>query len=238
MEKKEEYNEITARHYAAYRPQLHEFILEKCLSRKETFENGLDIGCGTGISTMALAKYCTKVYGIDPSAAMLNKAKSGKNVKFLLYDGHTIPMYNRKIDLVTFSGSLNYAKSPLLIKELFRICHDNSIIISYDFGIILDDVLDQNKIKRKEKPGNYDFEVNFDDQTDFDKMKSNKEQIEITVDAKELAHILLSSTWNYGMFVKKFNESDPFAELLKNLKEVRPHWVLKTNVYYSKYKVT
>ncbi|MEX2512699.1 MAG: class I SAM-dependent methyltransferase [Cyclobacteriaceae bacterium] len=235
MKKKEKYNEITARHYASYRPPLHELILENCLSGEETFENILDIGCGTGISTLALAKYGCSVYGIDPSADMLKMAKSKKNVNFLLYDGHSIPISNRKIDLVTFSGSLYYAKSPSLIKELFRICHDNSVIICYDFGIILDEVLNYLKINRNKKSGNYDFEFNFNDEPGFNQLISNKGQIEMTMEAKDLAHVLLSDSFNYELLAEKFNRSDLFAELVNKLEYQSLQWLLKANIYYSKY---
>lgn len=59
----EEYDEAIAYHYNAYRPPLHEVILSQVLGKDERFQNGLDIGCGTGYSAIALAKYCSQVYG-------------------------------------------------------------------------------------------------------------------------------------------------------------------------------
>ncbi|MEO9894623.1 methyltransferase domain-containing protein [Aurantibacter sp.] len=68
-----DYDTINAEHYAAYRPPLHQVILEKCLQKK-THNIGLDIGCGTGNSSIALAKFCNRVIGIDPSKSMLERA--------------------------------------------------------------------------------------------------------------------------------------------------------------------
>ena len=48
-----EYDEITAYHYLKYRPPLHELILAKGLKADPTYVEGLDIGCGTGQSSIA-----------------------------------------------------------------------------------------------------------------------------------------------------------------------------------------
>src|SRR5690625_4484968 len=70
----ERYDANAAAHYAAYRPPLHAMILGRVLTGNASFDIGLDIGCGTGYSAVALAKYCKFVYGIDPSPSMLNRA--------------------------------------------------------------------------------------------------------------------------------------------------------------------
>ena len=59
----EEYDEAIAYHYDAYRPPLAEVILSQVLGEDERFQDRLDIGCGTGYSAIALAKYCSQVYG-------------------------------------------------------------------------------------------------------------------------------------------------------------------------------
>lgn len=234
---KEKYNKITANHYSAYRPPLHEMILKKGIPIDEKFENGLDIGCGTGISTIVLAKYCSHIYGIEPSEAMLKKANSHEKVTYLLGSGNSIPLPNNKIDIVTFAGSLFYAKSSILIKELQRVCRDKSSIIIYDFMTLLDNVLDHFNIKKKEISSNYDYEINFDDNPNFKKIISNKEQINLTINANNLAHIILGDSIIYELFVEKFNVVDPFTILVKNLEDVNKQWVLKVNTYYSVYQL-
>jgi hypothetical protein len=44
----ERYDSTSARHYAAFRPPLHSLILERVIGPSESFQVGLDIGCGTG----------------------------------------------------------------------------------------------------------------------------------------------------------------------------------------------
>jgi len=78
----DEYDRITAEHYAAYRPPLHQLILSKCLNENQNFASGLDVGCGTGFSTIALSSFCKKVIGIDPATEMLVRAIDADNVSY------------------------------------------------------------------------------------------------------------------------------------------------------------
>ena len=60
----------------AKRPWLHKEVIE--LARKELglspyykYRNGLDVGCGAGLSTKALGLICEKVTGTDYAASMI-----------------------------------------------------------------------------------------------------------------------------------------------------------------------
>ena len=76
------YSKSIAQHYAAYRPPLHEVILTSFLNAKNRFDKGLDIGCGNGYSSIALAKWCDQVYGIEVSQKMLETAKKHPKVHY------------------------------------------------------------------------------------------------------------------------------------------------------------
>ena len=70
-----EYDKITAFHYASYRPPLHSKILKRCLVDR-FYDSGLDIGCGTGQSSIALSDFCNRVVGIDSSSEMISKGNT------------------------------------------------------------------------------------------------------------------------------------------------------------------
>jgi methylase of polypeptide subunit release factors len=63
----------TAFHYNAFRPPLHGSILRQCLGQ-DSFSKVLDIGCGAGHSTVALAEFCQKAVGFDVSQSTLQQA--------------------------------------------------------------------------------------------------------------------------------------------------------------------
>src|SRR5271157_1108890 len=71
------YSERLARCYAADRPPLHGAICARLFSSLPLgylARTALDIGCGTGASTLALAPYVSAVTGVDPFPRMLRAA--------------------------------------------------------------------------------------------------------------------------------------------------------------------
>lgn len=232
----EQYNQATAIHYAAYRPPLHAMILGRMLSNEEKFNQGLDVGCGTGYSAIALAKYCAQVYGIDPSQSMLDKTTPHEKITYRHGAGADLPIPDQSIDIVTFAGSLIYAKSELLIKELKRVCRTQAWIIPYDFEVLLADTLLECGLQPQQVESNYDHEINFSDCADFIELIRQKEQVNIEVTATELAHILLSSSYHYQAFLEKYAAADPHPLLVRDLKKTNQKHYLKVNIYFSKYQ--
>jgi len=78
-----EYNSNVAKHDAGFRPALHEVILRRLIRPGERFGIGLDVGCGTGYSTVALAEYCKSAIGLDPNQPMLDKATAHPKISYV-----------------------------------------------------------------------------------------------------------------------------------------------------------
>src|SRR5690625_1496286 len=111
----ERYDTATAKHYAAYRPPLHRLILEKTLDRSESFRSALDVGCGTGYSSLALVPFSDRICGIDNSEEMLNLAEKHPKISYKFGDVDSLSdLTDQPFDIVTFAGSLVYTKSPKL----------------------------------------------------------------------------------------------------------------------------
>lgn len=162
MDQSADYNQETAEHYAAYRPCLHQYIIKKCLYPKSAFSLGLDIGCGTGQSALALAHFCEKVIGIDPSEDMLQKAMPHAKVTYAHCNGTDLYFSDNCFDVITFAGSLYYAKSQELLNETLRVCNSEARIVIYDFEILLDDTLIKlGVIPPSAESINYNHAVNF-----------------------------------------------------------------------------
>ena len=233
----EPYNPITALHYAAYRPPLHAIILGRVLSNEETFNQGLDVGCGTGYSAVALAKYCAHVYGVDPSQSMLQKTAPHEKITYQQGAADDLHLPDRSIDVVTFAGSLFYAKSNSLTKELQRVCRAQALVIPYDFEVLLAGVLQLCGLQPEKIKSVYNYAVDFSDCPDLTELMKGKEQVNLEVTAAELAHILLASAYRYGAFVKKYAVADPFPTLVKELGSINENHILKVNIYFSKYRL-
>lgn len=237
----ETYTEIIARHYAAFRPSLHEPILAKCIGKEQRFDTGLDVGCGTGRSTIALAHYCNSVVGIDPSTAMLDNAIQSPKIKYLNGVLEESDLGSDSFDIITFAGVLFYSKSQDLYNEVVRLSKSGAPIIVYDFEVVLkafDTILDLDKTESVE-PSSYDHEINFSGLLDgrLDLKIEKKEVVRLGVSSTELAHLILAEEGAYGKLALRFGSDDVFEGVQRVLDTLSEggNLHIKANIFYSIY---
>jgi len=200
-----EYDQITAFHYAAFRPSLHSQILKKCLEEGDEYFLGLDVGCGTGQSSIALTNYCKKVIGIEPSKEMLEKSIEHPRIEYHPYNCDYFDFPKNFFDLITFAGSLYYAKFQKLLDEVVRVSKDASKIVIYDFELLLDDLLEQlNAASTWKQQSKYDHQVNFDglDLKGLQVEKTLKNSLSLELSMENVSHLLLSSKDHYSVLVE------------------------------------
>lgn len=87
-----------------------------------------DFGCGTGVLSVALARWAKRVIAIDNSREALRKAKERAarekigNIRFLEEDLHELSLGSAQVDLVVLSQSLHHVSQPsAVLKEAARI---------------------------------------------------------------------------------------------------------------------
>ena len=114
--------------YAQFRPPVHRKILERALASGPAVPRALDVGCGAGLSTQALAGFADVAMGMEPVAAMLPNRSN-----FFAGAAEAIPVRNASIDLITAAGSLNYANLNLFFPEAARILRAGGLLLVYDF---------------------------------------------------------------------------------------------------------
>ena len=232
----DEYNSAISKHYAAYRPPLHAMILARILNESDKVNVGLDIGCGTGVSSIALVPYCASVLGIDPSEAMIAQAADAPNITYQLGSGEAIPLADNTVDVVTFAGSLSYAKTDTLVDELVRVCVPNAQIIAYDFDVCLEETLLLLGSKVEAVPSSYDHAINFSDSPALDEEKVVKDTCGLEMDSEQLAHVLLSSSKRYEVFTAMFKTDSPFEPLVNKLDAIGLLHTVNADIYYSTYR--
>jgi SAM-dependent methyltransferase len=231
-----DYNAQVATHYSRYRPPLHEMILLKTIGKDKRFEIGLDIGCGTGKSSKPLSKFCNKVFGIDPSQSMIDNAETYPSIDYIC-SSSLAQFQEDNFDVVTFAGSLSYAKNESLRRELNRICRDEAFVVIYDFEVLLNDLLLGTGLNLSTvDSSSYNHSINISDWKEFKEKIVCKEQLDLNPSAGELAHLILShSTW-HDELAALFRDQDPFAPLVSYLKSKGEEFRLPVNLFYSGYR--
>lgn len=112
----------------------------RILSQIELNKNSviLDVGCATGRGLKFLSKKCTKkLFGIDLSPLMINKAKKLLKTKATLKVASVekIPFNSNKFDFVINTESFHHFPDPdKAIKEMSRVLKKNGKLIIADIN--------------------------------------------------------------------------------------------------------
>ena len=127
-------SERLAAAYAFDRPLVHAHILRSAqLSRAA--DRALDVGCGAGLSTAALAPLARQVIGLEPVSAMLmHRQAVAPHARFVVGRAERLPFAARSLDLVAAAGSLNYADLPSALAEVARVLTPEGTFLLYDFA--------------------------------------------------------------------------------------------------------
>ncbi len=234
-----EYDPITAKHYAAYRPSLHLPILKKVLGNAH-FTLGLDVGCGTGQSALALTQFCDKVVAIDPSTSMLQNAMAHDQIEYQHCNGQDLEFSPNTFDIITFAGSFYYAKTQHLLNEILKVTKPAGQVIIYDFEILLRDTLNQLGVTPPAKQElDYDHEVDFSglDIQNLHLKNKVKAQLAFGISTVNLVHLLLADSDHYELLTGKFGKTNVYTKLLaqlENLVEEADHQI-DALIYYTLY---
>ncbi|WP_281542423.1 class I SAM-dependent methyltransferase [Maribacter aestuarii] len=236
----DDYDDITAFHYEAYRPPLHASILKECLG-DATFKHGLDIGCGTGKSTVALKSFCETVVGVDPNIDMLSKATPVPNIHYELFDGRLLNFEPNTFDLITLAGSWWYAKSKTLLNEIHRVSMNGAKIALYDFEVQFQSVYKTLGLTLPSAKDAYNHFADFSkfDNVGFELNRKKSEELKLSLTADKLAHLLCSEKKTLVVLKEKYGFPDTFEkvkDILRDSYDTNKIDVL-TKTYSTKYYV-
>lgn len=239
----DEYDKITAFHYFSYRPPLHEVILTKCLRGSGGYQLGLDIGSGTGHSSIALHHYCHRVIGIEPVDYMLSHALPHPGVEYRSYDLENLNFKNDSFDIITFAGSLFYAKSQRLLDESLRVAKPSSVILVYDFRVHVEEILKKLGLNMPDDPdGGYNHREDFSGLFFNDRLTkriSEEEIISFTISQSDIVHLLLSDINQRAIFHEKPGQTANDQKITGLLAQagIRKEAKLTSTIFYSVYDV-
>lgn len=119
--------------YAKHRPPVHAEILRRAIVAPVGC--ALDVGCGSGISTLALKEFAQERIGIEPAAAMVDAARAvDPGARFLVGPAESIPLPDASLDLITAAGSLNYVDLDRFFPEALRLLKPSGKLLVYDFS--------------------------------------------------------------------------------------------------------
>lgn len=127
--------ETAARIYAAGRPDYSDRvtgIIQELLGNEVRFRRAVDVGSGTGISTMALALLAEEVIGVEASPAMVEHARSAPNVTYRLGAAEDMPLEEGSCDLIGVGSAVHWFDQERFLTEAERVAASNAWLVVHD----------------------------------------------------------------------------------------------------------
>ena len=122
--------------YAKHRPPVHGQILRRALANwPAAIRCAVDVGCGSGISTLALREFAQERIGVEPAEPMVEAARAvDPAARFIVGPAEAIPLPDSTADLITAAGALNYADPSRFFPEADRVLREGGALLVYDFS--------------------------------------------------------------------------------------------------------
>lgn len=125
--------EVAAR-YSRVRPFFHAEVAERLrgLAGVERFGKVLDVGCGSGQSSIALAAIAAQVTAIDPSQEMLNQAPPRPNIRYQLGVAEQLDFAAGEFDLVSAGCALHWFDQERFYAQCRAVLPESGLLAVYN----------------------------------------------------------------------------------------------------------
>jgi SAM-dependent methyltransferase len=127
-----------AERYARGRPDLHPAIVRRIceVTGRSRFASVLDIGCGTGLSTRALATVADCIFGVDSSPEMLAQATGGPGIVYQRARAESLPFADRSFELLNVGLAFHWFAPQAFLSEARRVLRDDGWLVIYNSGFL------------------------------------------------------------------------------------------------------
>lgn len=120
--------------YSADRPYFHPEVMSRVWEVTGfcgRLPRALDVGCGAGLSSIALVELADRVVGVDCSRSMIRSAIRHPQVTYCTCRAEEIP-FRTGFDLITLAGSVNWIDRSRFLTEARRLLPVSGYVVVYD----------------------------------------------------------------------------------------------------------
>jgi len=123
--------------YNNTRPACPEYVVDvliRYLGRRP--RTVVDMGCGTGLSTLVWKDAADKIIGVEPNEDMrtmaISNAEGTQNIEFICAFSDKTELENGIADIVTCSQSFHWMEPESTLREINRILKPGGVFAAYD----------------------------------------------------------------------------------------------------------
>jgi SAM-dependent methyltransferase len=117
--------------YAAGRPYHHGRTVRRALAGTVP-GRALDVACGTGLSTRALAELGIAAVGLDVVPAMVGRARADTGLPYAVAAAEALPAGTGAVDLVTVGSGVHWFDQDRFAAEAARVLRAGGLLLLYE----------------------------------------------------------------------------------------------------------
>ncbi len=125
---------MDAERYKNARPYIHPTAMNRIRSfihNDTRVLRALDVGCGTGQSTIVLSEIAESVVGLDPSADMLAHSLHHADIKYIQSSAENTPFIELSFDLITVAQAFHWLDHNAFLLESSRLLQQSGWLMIY-----------------------------------------------------------------------------------------------------------
>jgi SAM-dependent methyltransferase len=128
-----------AKRYAKGRPFFHPLAIKKIHStccEHGQIRRALDVGCGTGQSSLALLEVADEIVGVDCSAEMLSHAEPHARIHYVEARAEQMPFPDATFGLITVALAIHWFDQEKFFRESKRLLQPGGWLVIYNDGFM------------------------------------------------------------------------------------------------------
>lgn len=121
-----------AARYVAGRPFFHPLFMERLRPLLSERALGVDVACGTGLSSVALTDVVERVLAFDSSEAMLAHAAPHPRVSYARASAEALPLQGHSLDVLTVAQAFHWFDRTAFLAVARRTLKPDGLLFIYD----------------------------------------------------------------------------------------------------------
>lgn len=122
--------------YAQFRPQYPPQLADWLAQLPAARHLAVDVGCGSGQLTAALARQFDTVIGLDPSSSQLAHARTAANLHYACATAERLPLASAGADLLVAAQAAHWFDLPRFYAQVRQVAANGAAVALVSYGVL------------------------------------------------------------------------------------------------------